>query len=67
MLDVIASTNLQDLLTPKGRGDRVNVHVVIARPEPRPDFEAMEKVIKGSETTQDARANGPRREIPKND
>ena len=67
-MDVIAATKLADFLTPKGRGVRVNAHVVRLPNEPKPDFDAMKKVVEG-EPAQPAGGSGDRskREVSKDD
>jgi hypothetical protein len=67
VMDVIAATKLEDLLTPKGRGERVNAHVVSVPREPKPDFDAMKKVIQGREPEPGAHLEQNRRQIPKDD
>jgi hypothetical protein len=46
-MEFIASTKLADFLTPKRSGEPVNAHVVAPAREPAPDFDAMQRVIKG--------------------
>jgi hypothetical protein len=46
-MEFIASTKLADFLTPKRSGEPVNAHVVAPAKEPAPDFDAMQRVIKG--------------------
>jgi Bacterial regulatory protein, Fis family len=41
----IAAPTFSDLLTPKSRGETVNVHVVESVSEPQPDFAAMKRLI----------------------
>jgi len=41
----IASMKLVDLLRPQSNGETVNVHVVDSVKEPKPDFDAMKRVI----------------------
>jgi hypothetical protein len=67
-MDVIAATKLADFLTPKGRGVRVNTHVVRLPSEPKPDFDAMKKVLEG-EPVQPAGGSGDKskREVSKDD
>jgi hypothetical protein len=45
----IAATKLADLVQPKTAGDPVNVHVVEAVNEPKPDFDAMKRLIESDE------------------
>lgn len=45
--DTIASTKLGDLLKKHSAGEPVNVHVVSLPNEPKPDFDAMQKVVSG--------------------
>ena len=68
-MDVIAATKLADFLTPKGRGERVNAHVVRMPSEPKPDFDAMKMVVEGKSAIEPTRpaSDKPRREVPKND
>lgn len=67
VMDVIAATKLEDLLTPKGRGARVNAHVVSVPREPKPDFDAMKKVIQGREPEPGAHLEPTKRQIPQDD
>jgi hypothetical protein len=48
-MDIAAVKMLADLLSPKSKGEPVNVHVVQPAKEPGPDFDAMQKVIEGRE------------------
>ena len=48
-MDTIAATKLSDVLRPKAEGEPVNVHVVKLQPEPKPDFDAMRKLVAGSD------------------
>jgi hypothetical protein len=66
VMDVIAATKLRDLLTPQGRGERVNSHVVNSRREPKPDFDAMKKVIQGGSSEKAPSLDQRKREIPRN-
>lgn len=66
-MDVIAAVRLQDLLAPKERGDRVNAHVRNLPREPKPDFDAMKKVIQGRNHQLAGSHDTTRREIPKGD
>jgi hypothetical protein len=67
VMSVIAATKLEDLLTPQGRGERVNSHVVSVRREPKPDFDAMKKVIQGRHSDKGAPLDQSKRKIPEND
>ena len=49
MMYPIASTKLSEVLKATSVGERVNVHVVESVPEPRPDFDAMQRVIESSD------------------
>lgn len=40
-------TRLRDITRPTAVGDKVNVHVIVAKPEPTPDFEAMRLLVAG--------------------
>ena len=67
----IAATKLSELLTPKSRGEMVNVHVVESVSEPQPDFAAMKRLIEsgtvaGAPNDQQQRER-EKREIPKID
>jgi hypothetical protein len=66
-MDVIAATWLQDVLTPRERGERVNAHVVNLPREPKPDFEAMRSVIEGRNQKLAAPHDATRREVSKID
>jgi hypothetical protein len=44
----VAATKLSELIREKSKGEPVNVHVVEAIREPKPDFEAMRKTIEGN-------------------
>lgn len=48
MFRSIASTKLEDVLQPKPVGEPVKSHVVAPAPEPKPDFDAMKRMIEGS-------------------
>ncbi len=52
----IAATKLADLLQPKSTGEPVNVHVVESVSEPKPDFDAMKRLI---ESNEQQRSGGP--------
>jgi len=45
----IAATKLADLLQPRSSGEPVNAHVVEAVTEPKPDFDAMKRLIESDE------------------
>ncbi len=45
----LASIRLSDVLSPKGEGEPVNVHVVEPVREPEPDFSAMQRLISGAD------------------
>jgi hypothetical protein len=49
MLFSVAATKLSDLLQPKTKGEPVNVHVVDSVSEPKPDFDAMKRLIESNE------------------
>lgn len=67
MMAVIAATRLQDVLAPKERGQRVNAHVVSVPREPKPDFDAMKRVIQGRNQQLAAPDDTTRREVPQID
>jgi hypothetical protein len=46
-MDFAAAKKLADWMSPKSTGEPVNVHVVQPAQEPGPDFDAMQRVIKG--------------------
>jgi hypothetical protein len=48
-MNFIAVTKLGEALQAKCVGQPVNVHVVPAREEPQPDFDAMQRLIEGSD------------------
>lgn len=48
-MDIAAATNLSDALRPKTEGEPINVHIVSSEKLPTPDFEAMRKLIAGSD------------------
>ncbi len=48
-MDPVGSTKLADLLNVKSVGEPVNVHVVESVEEPQPDFDAMQRMIEGTE------------------
>lgn len=49
-MDILANAVwLSEAMRPKRVGKPVNVHVVRARPEPKPDFAAMERLLRGEE------------------
>jgi hypothetical protein len=69
-MDFIASTKLSEFLTPRREGEPVNVHVVPTVREPQPDFDAMQRVIKGTVTNPEGRVadrEHPHRKISEND
>ena len=49
-MNFIAATKLGEALQPKSVGQPVNIHVVPARKEPQPDFDAMQRLIEGNDT-----------------
>jgi len=55
----INATKLADLLQPKSAGEPVNVHVVDSVNEPKPDFEAMKRLIESNEQWPGAPAPKP--------
>ncbi len=55
----VANTKLTDLLQPKSTGEPVNVHVVELLREPKPDFEAMKRLIESNEQRPSAPAFKP--------
>jgi hypothetical protein len=67
VFDVIAATRLQDLLAPKESGERVNAHVRNLPNEPKPDFDAMKKVIQGHNQKLVAVDDATQRKIPQGD
>ncbi len=66
-MDISALSALSDFLKPTSHGEPVNVHVVPAMAEPRPDFDAMQRIIEGKpEQTDIATRDGTTRTIPEN-
>jgi len=49
MNNAIATIDLSELLRQQPTGEPVNTHVVEASREPRPDFEAMRKLVHDNE------------------
>ena len=45
----LANSDLSEIFKPKTVGETVNTHVVMAVPEPKPDYAAMQRLIKGVE------------------
>lgn len=43
----LAATKLQDMTRITASGTKVNVHVIPAKSEPKPDFEAMRILVAG--------------------
>lgn len=44
-MEAFGSTDFTEVFRPKPVGESVNVHVVPAVPEPRPDYDAMQRLI----------------------
>ena len=47
LMSAIAQTKISDLIKPKWEGDPVNSHVVEQVTEPKPDYDAMNRMISG--------------------
>lgn len=66
-MDISALSVLTDFLKPTSYGEPVNVHVVVATPEPGLDFDAMQRVIEGRPQQLDIlNSDGTKRTIPEN-
>ncbi len=46
-MQAFGSTDFTEVFRPKPVGDTVNVHVVPAVLEPKPDYDAMQRLIEG--------------------
>lgn len=46
-MEVFGNIDFTEMFTPKPIGETVNSHVVPAVPEPRPDYDAMQRLIEG--------------------
>lgn len=66
-MDISALSVLTDFLKPTSYGEPVNVHVVVATPELRPDFDAMQRILDGKPQQVDIlNSDGSKRTIPEN-
>lgn len=46
--DIVASAaKLREMTRTTAVGEKINVHVITAAPEPKPDFEAMRRLVAG--------------------
>ena len=53
MMKALGNIELSEFLRRRPAGEPVNKHVVEATPEPKPDFEAMRKLVHGDDHTPD--------------
>ena len=49
MYEHLASTKMSDVLRPQSSGETVNVHVTQYAVEPKPDYEAMRRLVTGEQ------------------
>ncbi|WP_159103985.1 hypothetical protein [Rhodopseudomonas sp. B29] len=54
VMEFLGATKLSEVTAPKGTGNRVNTHVVSKPRERDPDFEAMNRVIRGGDFKKDS-------------
>ena len=51
-MDYLGSTDFTEIFKPKPVGEKVNSHVVPAVAEPKPDYDAMQRLIDGGSKTE---------------
>ena len=64
-MDIAAAMKISDALRPKAEGEPVNIHVIPQLTQPKPDFEAMRRLIAG--TDDGRRKEQPERKVPEDD